>query len=90
MVFENMSHKGACGDHITLQAMGNVYNEKLVVISLLGPQNSEPIAPFTLAHFTENDSIQYVCLRVPDNTVQTKVNCVEKDSDNILKQHDCG
>ena len=96
MVLANMSHKGAYGDHISLQAMGNVYNEKLVVISSLGPdvqkiispQNSKPIAPFTLAHFPENDGIQNVCLRVPDYTVQTKVNCVEKDLDNILKQHD--
>ena len=92
----NMSHNGAYGDHITLQAMANVYNVELVVTSSLGPdaqtiispQNSEPIASFTLGHLAENDGIHYACLRVPDNTVQSKVNCAEKDSDNVLKQHD--
>ena len=67
-----MSHNGAYGDHIALQAMANVYNVELVVISSLGPdaqtiispQNSEPIASFTLGHFAENDGIHYVCLRV--------------------------
>ena len=91
-----MSHNGAYGEHITLQAMANVYNVELVVISSLGPdaqtiispQNSEPIAAFTLGHFAENEGIHCVCLTVPDNTVQSKVNCVEKYSDNILKQHD--
>ena len=33
----NMSHNGAYGDHVTLQAMANVYNVELVVISSLGP-----------------------------------------------------
>ena len=63
---ENMTHNGAYGDHITLQATANVYNVELVAQTI----------------------IHYVCLRVPENTVQSKVNCVEKDSDNILKQHD--
>lgn len=81
--------------HYTI-GMANVYNLKLVVISSLGPdrqtiispQNLEPIASFTLGHFAENEDTHYVCQRVPDNTMQSKVNCVEKDSDNILKQHE--
>ena len=71
-----MSHNDAYGEHITLQAMANVCSVELVVISSLGPgaqtiispQNSEPIASFTLGHFAENDSTHYVCLRVPENT----------------------
>ena len=79
----NMSHNSVYGDNITLQAMANVYNVELVVISsfwpdaqtMISPQNSKPIASFTLGHFAENDGIHYVCPRVPDNTVQSKVNC---------------
>ena len=69
----NISHKGAYGPDAQ---------------TIISPQNSEPIASFTLGHFAENEGIHYVCIRVPDNTAQSKVNCVEKVSDNILKQHD--
>ena len=63
----NMAQSGRYGDHITLQAVSDLYN---IEISSLGhyartviqPQEYEPITRFCLGHFVEGDSEHYVAL----------------------------
>lgn len=71
----SMSQNGAYGDQITLQAMADLYNVELIVISSLGqdaqtvisPQHAHPFASYTLGHFAEDDGIHYVCLMGENN-----------------------
>ena len=65
-----MARNGTFGDHITLQAIANLFNVQLVIYSTLGtlatqtitPVNGCPIATFYLGHFAEGAGEHYVCL----------------------------
>ena len=67
---QSMARNGAFGDHITLQAIANLFNVQLVIYSTLGtlatqtitPVNGCPIATFYLGHFAEGAGEHYVCL----------------------------
>ena len=58
---QSMARNGTYGDHITLQAIANLFNVQLVIYSTLGtlvtqtitPVNGCPIATFYLGHFAE-------------------------------------
>jgi len=66
----NMINNGTYGDQLTLQAVANLYQVKLVIVSSLGPdgivhvlpQYSAPISSFAVGHFSEQDGIHYVSL----------------------------
>ena len=66
-----MAQNFSFGDQITLQAVANLFQIELIIVSSLGPegqviispQNSVPIARFTLGHFAEDEGIHYVCLQ---------------------------
>jgi len=66
----SMAQNGTYGDQITLQAVANLFNVEIVIISTLGPnaktvispQFSTPFASLTLGHFAEDQGIHYVCL----------------------------
>lgn len=68
----SMAQNGTYGDQITLQAVANLFNVEIVIISTLGPnaktvispQFSTPFASLTLGHFAEDQGIHYVCLTV--------------------------
>ena len=63
-----MARNGTYGDHITLQAIANLFNVQLVIYSTLGtlatqtitPVNGCPIATFYLGHFAEGAGEQVV------------------------------
>ena len=67
---QSMARNGTYGDHITLQAIANLFNVQLVIYSTLGtlatqtitPVNGCPIATFYLGHFAEGAREHYVCL----------------------------
>ena len=67
---QSMARNGTYGDHITLQAITNLFNVQLVIYSTLGtlatqtitPVNGCPIATFYLGHFAEGAGEHYVCL----------------------------
>lgn len=67
---QNLARNGTYGDQITLQAISDIFNLKLIIVSTLGPeatvvissQHSLPTATFTLGHFSENEGTHYVCL----------------------------
>ncbi|XP_068731120.1 uncharacterized protein [Montipora capricornis] len=66
----SIAQNGTYGDQITLQAVANLFNVEIVIISTLGPnaktvispQFSIPFASLTLGHFAEDQGIHYVCL----------------------------
>ena len=80
-----MSENRVYRDHITLQAIANIHNVELIVISSLGPdaqtvispQHSTPIVSLTLGHFAEDHGAHYVCL-----TMLLSHNDNNSDSDN--------
>ena len=67
----SMAQNGTYRDQITLQAVANLFNMEIVIISTLGsnaktvisPQFSTPFASLTLGHFVGDQGIHYyVCL----------------------------
>lgn len=67
----SMTQTGTYGDHITLQAVANLYLVRIKIISTLGseaeviiaPQNGLPITTIVLGHMAENHGIHYLCLQ---------------------------
>ena len=65
-----MVQSGMYGDHITLQAASNLYNIEIEIASsmrhhaltMIQPQEYEPITRFCLGHFSEGDGEHYVAL----------------------------
>ena len=63
-----MVQSGTYGDHITLQAASNLYNIEIEIASSMGlhaltmiqPQEYEPITRFCLGHFTESNGEHYI------------------------------
>ena len=84
----SMAQNGTYGDHITLQAVANLYNVELVIISTLGPdartvispEFSTPFATLVLGHFAEDKGIHYVSLSALNQGYTN--NSVELDNDN--------
>ena len=84
----SMAQNGTYGDHITLQAVANLYNVELVIISTLGPdartvispEFSTPFATLVLGHFAEDQGIHYVSLSALNQGYTN--NSVELDNDN--------
>ena len=76
-----MAQNSSFGDQITLQAVANLFQIELIIVSSLGPeaqvtispQNSVPTARFTLGHFAEDEGIHYVCLQHLDPSVSESV-----------------
>lgn len=67
---QQMARDGTYGDQLTLQAIADMFNVQLDIISSSGedytthimPQYSQPIATFALGHFTEDHGMHYVSL----------------------------
>ena len=65
-----MVQSGMYGDHITLQAASNLYNIEIEIASsmrhhaltMIQPQEYEPITRFCLGHFAEGDCEHYIKL----------------------------
>ena len=65
-----MAQSGTYGDHVTLQAASNLYSIEIEIAFSLGhhaltmiqPQEYEPITTFCLSHFAEGDGEHYVAL----------------------------
>ena len=66
----SMAADGTFGDHLTLQAIANLFLIEIHVYSSLGPGatqtisplNGFPIATFSVGHFAEGNGEHYVCL----------------------------
>ena len=64
-----MAQQGTYRDQIILQAVANLFNMEVVIIStlrrnaktLISPQFSIPFASLTLGHFAGDQGIHYVC-----------------------------
>ena len=67
---QQMISDGTYGDQLTLQAIANLYQIQLDIISSSGedhathivPQDSEPVATLALGHFSEDRGMHYVSL----------------------------
>ena len=78
----NMTQTRTYSDPITLQAVTNLYNIELQKVSSLGndaltliqPQEFEPIATFYLGHFAEGGGENYITLdQISSNVVDTDI-----------------
>lgn len=66
----SMAQNGEYGDQITLQAVAEIFNIEIVVVSSLGPDataviaptSSTPMAQLQLGHFAEGHGEHYVCV----------------------------
>jgi len=90
------------GDQLTLQAIANLYQIQLDIISSLGedhathivPQDSEPVAIFALGHFREDHGMHYVSLtetyahhiRVETENEQDDGCGMSETSENVIDQ----
>ena len=87
-----MAQNSTYGDHLSLQAMTNLYLVEIIVFSSLGPegrtvispQNCEPVAQVFLGHFSEDEGIHYVCL-VANRVHQESDEETRKENENILE-----
>lgn len=65
-----MAQNGEYGDQITLQAVAEIFNTEILVVSFPGPDataviaptSSIPMAQIRLGHFAEGHGEHYVCV----------------------------
>ena len=100
-----MVQSGMYGDHITLQAASNLYNIEIEIASsmrhhaltMIQPQEYEPITRFCLGHFTESYGEHYFALdryfvassvSECDGGKETKSPFNSDDTDDMLNDYD--
>jgi len=92
-----MARDKTYGDHLTLQAMADMFNVQLDIISSSGedytthimPQFCQPIATFALGHFTEDHGMHYVRLtETYDHRISNSRNMEMDEDQNQSDKHD--
>ena len=98
---QQMIADGTYGDQLTLQAIANLYQIQLDIISSSGedhathivPQDSESVAMFALGHFSEDHGMHYVSLtetyahHIRDETENEQDGCSMSElSENVIYQ----